>query len=1026
MSTHNSTDGKARVSLALLVAGVVVSALLGLARYSLIHADADEQFHHAVALLSREISDRFRISSYGLFGARGLYAADRYVGGEQFARYVQSRDIPVEFPGIRGIGFIERIERMQLEPYLADARVADRRDFAIRTLGDSSRHDLFVIRYIEPESANKGARGLDVGSEANRRAAAEKAIDSGVPTLTATIRLVQDSRSTPGALLYVPVYTSATVPDSIEERRASLIGLVYAPIVFNELLGDLSVIAKDHFTIELVDATDGQPAGEALFVLAPRVQSSPSVTPAPGGFDTVARLKILDREWALKVASTQAFDSRFDRFSPWAIFIGGSLISLLFAALVQQQERARQRAETMAQAMTKELQRDKARSHDFSLSASDWFWETDSEQRFVYFSDNFTGAYKRRPDELLGRTRRELLQNAPDMDPGVLACHLAQLDAHEPFRDFQYRMMGNDGQMQWISVSGVPHFEPDGRFAGYRGTGAIITEKKQRALELEQQKRRLNDVLDGENVGSWEWNIQTGEISINERWAEMLGYSRAELEPVTNESYASLVHPDDWPEAENRVQAHFAGRSRFYSCELRLRRKDGAWAWILSTGRVSARSGDGSPVLMAGTHRDVTGEKTRQAELDAYRTRLEQLVESRTSALAIAKDEAEAASRAKSTFLSIASHELRTPLNGIMGTIALASKRTDDAKLLDYLQKAERSSRQLLAIINDVLEISRIESARLSLAVEYFDLGEIRTRVLDSAESIAKSRAIELTYKMDKSLAMRPLIGDATRLTQILHNLVGNALKFTPEGTVTVAVSERPCATEGVARLRFEVRDTGIGIRAEDLARIFEPFEQADNSTTRKYGGTGLGLTLCKRLVEAMQGNIGVESEWDSGSLFWFEVQFESPKNREAAEPDPAWSGNALKASHAGANILVVEDDALNQEITTAVLEAAGLNVYTASDGLEAIECIKTGVFDLILMDMNMPNMVGIEATYQIRLNPRYTRTPIIALTANSFVEDRDACIQAGMNDHLSKPVMPDVLYKTILRWLRVKERALG
>lgn len=421
---------------------------------------------------------------------------------------------------------------------------------------------------------------------------------------------------------------------------------------------------------------------------------------------------------------------------------------------------------------------------------------------------------------------------------------------------------------------------------------------------------------------------------------------------------------------------------------------------------------------------DVTQKKAHEAELADYRDHLEQLVGQRTADLEIAKEAAEAANRAKTAFLSMASHELRTPMNGVMGTIGLAMRKTDDPVLLGYLSKADRASRQLLGIINNVLDISRIESDRLTLAASAFTLGEIRHHVLDAVGSLAEAKHLELAYPVEAALEGERFIGDPMRLAQVLINLVGNALKFTSAGQVRVGVGALPGATAETMRLRFEVSDTGIGIRDADRERIFEPFEQADASVTRKHGGTGLGLSLCRKLVEMMAGSIGVDSEPGRGSRFWFEIEvgrLSTPADTAQADVPSAEkpaSGDVLKERHHGASVLVAEDEPLNQEIIRAVLEEVGLNVFTVSDGQEAVEFARSGVFDLILMDINMPRMSGIEATCEIRRLASHVHTPIIALTANAFAEDRNACIQAGMNDHVGKPVMPEVLYETILHWL--------
>lgn len=445
-------------------------------------------------------------------------------------------------------------------------------------------------------------------------------------------------------------------------------------------------------------------------------------------------------------------------------------------------------------------------------------------------------------------------------------------------------------------------------------------------------------------------------------------------------------------------------------------RRDGStfYADVILT---AIRGEGGSLVGFAKITRDVTERKRLQDELRAHQENLESIVQQRTEDLKVAKEAAEAASRAKSAFLSMVSHELRTPMNGIMGTLALARRQTSDAGLLDYLGKADRSAKQLLGIINDVLDIARIEADRLTIASTPFLAGEILAHVRDNLEDLARSKGLDFSFVLPDALRQQGFIGDPTRITQVLINIVGNALKFTKSGYVRVRLETRK-NSEHVSVLRFEVEDTGIGIRQEDTARIFNSFEQVDATATRQYGGTGLGLALAKALTEAMGGRIGVVSRLGIGSTFWFEILV-----GECAAPgehDESLQAERLRKTllERHGRILLVEDEPLTREIGQTLLLDAGLEVETAQDGQEAVQAAGTGAFDMILMDMNMPRMGGLEAALCIRNMQSHQHTPIIALTANAFAEDRDRCIRAGMNDFMTKPFTPEVLYQVVLRWL--------
>lgn len=389
------------------------------------------------------------------------------------------------------------------------------------------------------------------------------------------------------------------------------------------------------------------------------------------------------------------------------------------------------------------------------------------------------------------------------------------------------------------------------------------------------------------------------------------------------------------------------------------------------------------------------------------------------------KDEAIAANAAKSTFLANMSHELRTPLNGIMGMINFAQQRMSDPTGYDQLDKAKHAADHLLAVINDILDISKIEANKLSLETTRFNLAS----VLESTNSMVgyKARAKGLDFVIDApfELLNQTLLGDPLRLGQILINLTGNAVKFTRKGQVKVIIRELDNSeSSSSVAMRFEVKDSGIGVPQEAQTSLFSSFQQADASTTRKYGGTGLGLAICKQLVQLMGGKIGLVSKPDFGSTFWFELEL--PKGGdELADEEVVFFEDAEKtliAEFSGVRILVAEDDEINQEVARCLLEDIGLVIDLAKDGQQAIDLAKQNHYALILMDMQMPNINGINASIAIRNGESRNRaTPILAMTANAFAEDRSACLEAGMNDHISKPVVPEHLYSTLLKWLKVK-----
>jgi len=417
---------------------------------------------------------------------------------------------------------------------------------------------------------------------------------------------------------------------------------------------------------------------------------------------------------------------------------------------------------------------------------------------------------------------------------------------------------------------------------------------------------------------------------------------------------------------------------------------------------------------------DVTTRKQAELELARQREHHEHLMQEHTAALTVAKDLAEAANRAKSTFLSTMSHELRTPMNGVMGMLEIAARQTTDSKTCEYLAKALGAAKSLLAIINDILDLSRIEADRLRLDCRRFTLGSLLGQLRSLAEPLANAKGIALRVHVPAALAELAVLGDDLRLGQILLNLTGNAIKFTPAGSVSVrvTVSDEPGEALG---LRCEVEDTGIGIAAADQDLLFEPFEQADRLLKRKYGGSGLGLAISRRLAHLMDGEIGLTSEVGVGSVFWCTVRLRKAPVERAPEIPAAGPGaeeERLTIGHRGKRILLVEDDALAREVVRELLEQVGLVVDTAEDGWQAVVLATTNGYHLVLMDLAMPNVDGFEATRLIRALPGCADLPIVALTAYAFDEDRARCLSVGMDDHLAKPVIPGALYGMLCAWL--------
>ncbi len=429
------------------------------------------------------------------------------------------------------------------------------------------------------------------------------------------------------------------------------------------------------------------------------------------------------------------------------------------------------------------------------------------------------------------------------------------------------------------------------------------------------------------------------------------------------------------------------------------------------------RNDEGRIIGTLSSGEDITARRHNEQALAEYRDHLEELVAQRTTELLAAKESAEAANLAKSSFVANMSHEIRTPLNAITGMSYLLRRSDLDPTQIDRLDKIEAAGQHLLEIINAILDFSKIEAGKFTLEEAPVQIEAIVGNVVSMLSERAQAR--QLTLESHLPQLPTGLLGDGTRITQALLNYATNAVKFTEQGGVNLSCSiidEQP----DTITLRFAVSDTGPGIAPDALARLFSPFEQVDNSTTRRHGGTGLGLAITRKLAQQMGGDAGAESVLGQGSTFWFSLRLKKAAATFAAPPAAASSAELeLLRDFPGFRVLVVEDEAVNREIALILLEDVGARVDQAEDGELAVACCRNQTYDLILMDMQMPNVDGLEATRRIRALPGGRDLTIIAMTANAFAEDRRRCLDAGMDEFVAKPVEPEALYQTMLSMLK-------
>ncbi len=525
----------------------------------------------------------------------------------------------------------------------------------------------------------------------------------------------------------------------------------------------------------------------------------------------------------------------------------------------------------------------------------------------------------------------------------------------------------------------------------------------------EENLRRLSAAVEQSPSSIVITDLEARLIYVNQAFTEISGYSAAEALGRN----PRLLHSGDTPQATyDELWATLAAGGTWRG-EFHNRRKDGSV--YLERAIISpVRRADGQVSHYVAVKEDITDARRAEAELASYREHLEQLVDLRTTELVQARERADAANRAKSTFLANMSHEIRTPMNAIIGLNYLLAKGSLQPEQREMLTKSATAAEHLLQLINDILDFSKIEAGKLTLERRVFSPGDVVLAVAGLIRDQARGKGLDVIVDIDS--LPRQAVGDSTRLRQTLLNFASNAVKFTERGTVTIS-GALDVAGDADLLCRFSVTDTGIGIPPEDLSRLFNPFEQVDGSTTRRFGGTGLGLAIARHLAELMGGGVGAESTPGVGSRFWMTTRLGRPEP-DTGVPDALATTQSPAIQGLVGRVLVAEDDPVGRDVAEELLRSIGLQVETAENGLDAIRRFDAGRFDLVMLDIQMPELDGIDAARRIRALPGGAEIPIVALTADVVAERRDACFAAGINEVLCKPLAPEDLLEKLHRWL--------
>lgn len=652
---------------------------------------------------------------------------------------------------------------------------------------------------------------------------------------------------------------------------------------------------------------------------------------------------------------------------------------------------------------------------------------TDLNGMITVFNSGAEGLLGYRAEEMIGLQTPEIIHLRSEVETRSAQLSKKYGYAVEGFETFvhsarrgghseaDWTYVRKDGSHLTVHLVVTATRDEAGLVTGFVGVAADVTAARNTEATLRFERERLDMALTGGELGTWDWNIQTGREIWDSRFAGLLGERLEDLNQHMDE-FTARVFPEDLMEVLSNVQKHLSGQSPIYEAEFRVRQKNGTWKWVQARGRLMERDVQGNPLRMLGTLADISARKKTEADLVKARVM------------------ADTANRSKSEFLANMSHEIRTPLTSILGYAdLLTNSGLSDDEVAENVATIKSAGSHLLTIINDVLDLSKIEAGRMTVERIGMCPSHVVGEVLTVLRPAAHAKGLHLKVR-SVGLMPRRIISDPVRLRQILMNIVGNAIKFTETGHVCVTAQMAPASPDGKDRLLLEVADTGIGMTKTQCDALFEPFIQADASTTRRFGGTGLGLAICRRMARILDGEITVRSEPGVGSTFRISIASGPVGNVEMSDSlaveNETPRGDEIRESVSvlHGSILLVEDNPVNSRLFRSLLQNAGADVETADNGQIAVEKtlrlmqsrpisqgLKAG-YDLILMDMQMPVLDGYSAAKQLRKSGY--REPIVALTAHALSEDRQKCLSAGCDDVATKPIEKTQLINICHKWM--------
>lgn len=945
----------ARLPTVIVLTGLCISALAGLELHLDVETNAQTLLQHNTERLAQEVRRQFMLPVYGLRGAAGLYAASGHVSREAFHAYVASRDLEHEFPGVHEFGFIQRITSTQREGFLAAQRADGAPDFSLRQFSRDAQGDHYVVSFMEPPAANHDLRGLDMGASPRLRTAIEQAIDTGQPSLTQVITLAQDSGHLPGLMLCLPVYARGSPQSTPEQRRAALVGVLYASMVASELLEGLvaKTLEAPETRLHVALFDKDLPTSEPELLFDSRSTREPTgPDQAEGRFAAARQVGLLGRTFEIRVHSSSAFDRHVGNSAPWLAFAIGALASTLMAVLLSQQTRRRRSAEAHALSMTDDL----ARLGLVARDTSNIVVITDALRRITWVNPGFERITGYTAAEALGRSPAELLQ-FEGTDPVTVGRMRAALDAGQSFSG-EICNRSKSGSIYWLELDIQPLRGQSGELLGFFAIESDVTERKLSEAELRSSQDFLDKTGRIGGTGGWSFDLATQTMQWTTQTCRILG-----LEPEHQPCMDDALQRCDASTRALILRAIRTGFKDGTDCDVELpittAHGKSIWVRLMAEGEFS----DGGLVRIVGALQDITARRALQADLrsneellrgaidaideafvlydpqdrivfcnEKYRQiyssvsdmllpgtpfediiravalrghipaalgrvdewvaermvhhregnstfvkrldngRILRVVERRMAdghivgfriditELMQASEAAERANLAKSEFIATISHELRTPLQSIMGFSDLGMHFAQhDVQFQQMFTDIHDGGQRMLTLVNGLLDVAKIGKVESTFNKRCVNLAQLAADVVNELASLAQQSGVML--RLCTPLPNWPVEVDAFRLQQVIRNVLANAIRFSPEGsTVEIDGGATP------AEVTLTVRDHGPGIPTEELELIFDAFVQSSR-TRDGAGGTGLGLTISRKIMRAHGGRIEAGNAPDGGAL---------------------------------------------------------------------------------------------------------------------------------------------------------------